>query len=143
MIEVNASVPNTSGYSNHLKARLSRIQPLFGRLLRVSALRDPASGRYEDPDAGGEFDAGEVDQVVRHEHHEFFEAWLCLSLEEQAADVAGYLWRHLENRDGALHEWRQKFQYMALVPSEALDAQRELFRANLEVVLNLLYFEAP
>ena len=136
-------MPFISGYRNHLKATLSTIQSLFGRLIHVSALRDPASGRYKDPEAGGEFETGEVDRVIRHEHREIFEAWLCLSLEEQAADVAAYLWRHLENQDGALHEWRQQFQHMALVPSDAMDSQRELFHSNLEVVLDLLYFQAP
>jgi hypothetical protein len=83
-----------------------------------------------------------MDEVLLRAHREVFEAWLCLSLEEQAADLAEHLWQHLENRGEPLRKWMQEVPGLKLVPRGTLEAQQELFRSDLELVLRIFHDQA-
>ncbi|MGA2133084.1 MAG: hypothetical protein ABSH50_12385 [Bryobacteraceae bacterium] len=109
-----------------LKDSVAAIPSIFGRLAYLAALHDRESG-------------GEVDEFLLREHREAFEAWLCLGLEEQAADLAEYLLHHLGNRPESLRQWMQEVPSTKLVPRGALPAQQELFRSDLELVLRVFH----
>ena len=130
-------------YVDFLRSAMSTIPSVFGRLTCVAALKDPERDCYRHHDPAGAFPPYEVDEVLRRKHVEIFEAWLCLSLGEQAADLAVYLGKQLGTRREALRAWRQEIPYRRLIPASALPSQRELFRSDLEMVLNVISDYAP
>lgn len=135
-------LPRSSPCCDFVRRAISTIPTLFGRLTCVAALREPESGCYRHNAAVGTFEPHEVDEVLRREHLEVFEAWLCLNLGQQAADLAAYLDEHLENRSEAISKWTQELPYTALIPGAALEAQRALFRSDLEMLLNIFHDSA-
>jgi len=137
-VENVSHLPSGSAYRDSVKSTLPKIPSLFGRLMYIAARRDSERDYYQSLAEDGAFDPHEVDQVLRYEHLKSFEAWLCLSLEGQAADVTAYVREHLGNRIVDIRSWKQALPYSQLIPSTALQAQRDLFRSDLEIVLSLL-----
>lgn len=130
----------SSPCSDSVRRAVSTIPTLFGRLAYIAALREPESGRYSHNAATGTFEPHELDEVLRREHVGIFEAWLCLNLAQQAADLSAYLEEHFENQSEAIRKWTRELT--ALIPSAALEAQRALFRSDLEMLLNIFYDNA-
>jgi len=118
---------------------LSRISSHFGRLKYVAGLRHKETGAYGHEEAEQTFDAGQVDEVLRRAHIEIFEAWLCLSLEEQASDLADYLRDHVQTAGEADRAWKPQLSCAGLVPPTALKTQQDLFRSDLETILKIFY----
>jgi len=116
---------------------INSIASTFGRLAFVASLRNTSSDVYWHPAATGIFETQIVDQVLRQEHLNAFEAWLSLKLEEQAADLAAHLLGH-ENCSEILQQWRQESSCIKLVPATALEPERKLFRSDLELILSIL-----
>ena len=135
----------TSGdlpYSELVRAAVSKIPSVFGRLSYVASFRDAGSGLYTHGDEPGTPEARETDEVLLKAHQEVFNAWLCLSLEEQAADLAEYLWKLLPDQGQPLRKWMQEVPYLQLIPRGALQAQQQLFRSDLELVLRIFHDQA-
>src|SRR5206468_6795237 len=59
----------------------------FHQLVSVAATSDEAIGRYQEPTLSHMFAEEEADRVVQQHHLQVFSWWLCLSLEQQTADV--------------------------------------------------------
>ena len=133
---------DSSPYREIVKAAVSDIPSIFGRLTYLAAFREPANGCYRQTDAAGALDPRAVDEILLRAHREAFEAWLCLSLEEQAADLAGYLWQHLNSRGEPLRRWMQEVPYLKLIPRGTLEAEQELFRSDFELVLRIFHDQA-
>jgi len=81
--------------------------------------------------------ADEVDQSLRQQHLQTFDAWLCLSLEQQMEALSRYLVSHGENRREIVRRWIEEKPYLQLVPPSVGQAQKALFITDLEVVLEL------
>src|SRR5438128_12665827 len=73
------------------KKTLSRVPSVFERLLYLSMLRNPNSGRYDHPTLSLVFGRDEADRALRASHSQEFSAWLSFTLEEQKADLDLYL----------------------------------------------------
>lgn len=133
----NPPLAEHSAYREVVRSAISRIPSLFGRLTFIAGFRDLESNRYKLDSAAVHFEPAAM-EVLRQEHLEIFEAWLSLSLEEQAADLVAYLQEHLGGRKETIRKWRQEVSYIRLIPDAALAPQQKLFRSDLEIVLNLL-----
>ena len=112
---------------------LSRIPTHFGRLVFLSSLRDPLSGRYAHPPlsqiVGGEITA----RTLCHSHHRVFSEWLGFTLAEQKADLDEYL--------VASRAPLNLVSYRDILPATAHQVERQLYLADLETLLELLRFE--
>jgi hypothetical protein len=131
-------LPSRSAYREFVKSALSAIPTLFGRLTYIVALRYPVNEHYRHPDSAGAVEPQAVDDVLRQEHLEVFQAWLCLNLTQQTADLAKYFADQEKHWGEALKRWRQETQYTSLIPIAASPAEGELFRSDLEIVLTVI-----
>lgn len=116
---------------------LARIPSLFGRVLYLSSLRNQTNGVYEHPGLAQMIGGEEAGETLRRSHARVFQDWLCLSLEQQKADLDEYL---AETPDPAakLADWAASAPYQSWAPPTAQDVERRLFAGDLETLLALL-----
>jgi hypothetical protein len=115
---------------------LSRIPSIFGRLVYLSSLRDPNTGRYEHHGLAQIFGQQEANLTLRRSHIDTFSTWLCFSLEEQKRDLEDYLAEAGDKRT-ILANWSRLAPYRNFVPAEAREVERHLYSTDLETVLEL------
>jgi hypothetical protein len=109
---------------------LLHIPTLFGRLVYLASLRDPASGRYRHEVLNELMGADDSDRALNRSHRRAFSEWLAHSMAEQRRDLDEYL-----RTAGAPGDSRQ---YHSLVPPAARDVERQLFLGDLETLMELL-----
>ena len=112
---------------------LRQIPTIFGRLVFLSSLRDPHTGRYVHPGLTRMLGGEEADRALCRSHHQVFSQWIASSLEEQKADLDEYLRRAAKDSDFR--------RYRSLPPSTAREVERQLFLTDLETLLELRRFE--
>ena len=115
------------------------LEPLptcYARLLYLSDLREPTSGRYIHEALGNVYGGDAVDRVISTCHEEVFERLLEMPLISQGEDLRGYL----SSLSGTLPEKTLIYKDRAKewVPSCAPDYLRELYCSNLDALLELL-----
>jgi hypothetical protein len=117
---------------------LSRIPSLFGRLVYLCSLRDHNTGVYEHYGLAQAFGDEEAARVLRESHMNAFSQWLCLTLEQQKADLDLYLSSLEGHRRAILDTWIRLQPYRNLLPSNVRVVERELYMTDLETILALL-----
>jgi hypothetical protein len=116
---------------------LARIPTLFGRILYLASLRDPATGEYRHPALAQMVGDEETGATLRRSHARVFQDWLCLSLEQQRADLQEYL-AETPNPAVLLAHWAESAAYRSWPPPDAQDVERRLFASDLETLFDLL-----
>jgi hypothetical protein len=117
---------------------LAQIPSVFGRLAYLASLRDPNTGKYEHFGFAQRFSEREADKTIRRSHSNVFMDWLCFSLEQQRGDLEKYLDSTGGDVRAILTNWREWPPYMNWIPTQSRAADRELFRSDLEIVLDLI-----
>ena len=117
---------------------LSQITSVFGRLVYLSSLRDPNSGKYLHFGFAQRFTDREADRTLRRSHLNTFEDWLCFSLEEQKEDLERYLAGLDQDPQVVLENWRIMPPFGNFVPVATQSQQRELFNSDLRIVIELI-----
>jgi len=116
---------------------LSQIPSSFGRLVYLSSLRDPNTGEYQHFGFAQRFSDREADKTLRRSHADTFSDWLCFSLEEQKAELDLYLAGLPQDAATVVANWKLLPPFANLIPVPTREAQRELFLADLRMVLEL------
>ena len=116
---------------------LSQIPSSFGRLVYLSSLRDPNTGEYQHFGFAQRFSDREADKTLRRSHADTFSDWLCFSLEEQKAELDLYLAGLPQDTVTVVANWKLLPPFANLIPVPTREAQRELFLADLRMVLEL------
>lgn len=115
------------------RTTLSRIPTHFGRLVFLSSLRDPLTGRYAHPPLSQMVGREIADRTLCHSHHEIFSEWLGFTLAQQKADLDDYLM--------ASNSPLELVRYREIVPGTAHQVERQLYLTDLETLLELLRLE--
>jgi hypothetical protein len=121
---------------------LAQIPSLLGRLIYLASLRDLNTGKYQHFGFAQQVGDKAAERTIRRSHGNTFEDWLCLSLPEQRAQLDLHLDSADGERDQILAHWQTEPPYLSWVPSQALPAQKDLFRGDLEVVADLIRRES-
>ena len=117
---------------------LAGIPTTLGRLVHLDSLRDASTGFYRDSGLAGHAKKAEADLLLREVHEEVFATWLSFSLEDQREELEEYLKTLKKQGSGKLATWLTTVPYLKLIPASAEAAERELYRSDLELVLELL-----
>lgn len=117
---------------------LSQIPAHFGRLVYLSSLRDPNSGRYEHYGLALVFGEQDADRALRQSHAQTFAEWLCFDLEQQKADLDLYLSALMNNRKLIVETWLRLGPYRNLIPASATPMESELYLTDFAALLELL-----
>jgi len=122
---------------------LHHLEPLqgnFSRLAYLAALRNSCTGIYQEQTLLKAYGREPVHQALSGCHEELFERVLELPLAQQQEDLAQYLDSH---REGNLWNQMRAEILESWIPSQAPEYLKELFRSNLNALLELLRGKKP
>jgi hypothetical protein len=117
---------------------LSQIPSVFGRLVYLASLRDPNTGKYEHHGLALVFSEEEANKSLRTSHNTAFSEWIRFNLEQQKADLDLYLSQFFGNKALVIENWLRLAPYRNLIPTSVRGAERKLYLADLETLLELL-----
>lgn len=117
---------------------LSRIPTSFGRLVYLAGLIDVNSGRYKHFGLVQVYSEQEAHEALRKAHAEVFGEWLNYPLRRQRGDLESYLESLEGDREMVLRSWLHLTPYRSLIPAGASDGNRQLYIADLELILEIL-----
>ncbi len=117
---------------------LSQIPSVFGRLVYLSAVREPNSGVYRHEGLALVFGEAESADTLRASHLETFGEWIGFSLEQQQADLHLYLSSLTDRKEVVIDTWLRSAPYRNLIPNAVQGPERKLFLSNLEALLHIL-----
>ncbi len=124
--------------ANIWRNTLSQIPSIFGRMVYLASLRNPNSGDYEHHGVAQFFGAEKANQALSDSHMEVFGEWLCMDLQQQKSDLDVYLSGLEGVRRIVLSTWLRLEPYRGCVPGAAREVERELYLADLEILLAML-----
>lgn len=120
---------------------LSRIPTVFGRVAHMASLRDVNTGAYRHHGLAQRIGEAATDAILRRSHMAVFTEWLCFGLKLQKEEVEEYFAGIEGNRRDMIASWLTLEPYGNWVPAESREVERELFYADLGVVLELIRVE--
>ena len=121
---------------------LSRIPTLFGRLVYLSNLRSPNTGRYEHHGLALVFGELESDRELRKLLKQFFQEWLNLKLVDQVNEIRTYLDSLETGPKVTLETWFAISPYRNLIPASSKPMERDLYLTDMEAALDVLRRES-
>ncbi len=120
------------------KRTLAQIPTKFGQLAYLSRLRNPETERYEHHGLNAVFGEEAAEQALQTSHWEVLESFLALSLLDQRDDVERYLEASPLSVRRVLTSWEKTRAYLSFLPTQSTPAQKELFDANLQLMIRHL-----
>jgi hypothetical protein len=114
---------------------LARLPTIYGRLAYLSSLRDPNTGIYRHHGLSAQFGREDAANALRGSHESTFREWISLNLRDQYHDLAKYMDALELPRLETVRHWAQTRIYCACVPPSASKAEKDLFSAEIEAVL--------
>ena len=117
---------------------LSQIPTVFGRLVYLSSLRSPVTGKYEHHGLALVFGDEEASRALKKSHSQAFAVWLNFNLEQQKADLDLFLSSVLEDKRAVLETWLSVRTYRTFIPASAKTVEKRLYLADIEALIALL-----
>lgn len=118
---------------------LSQIPVLVGRLVYLSTLRSPVTGRYEHHGLALLHGEGEADKAIRGSHRRAFQEWLALGLPDKVEDLDTYLRMTGEDPGQILRHWSKAETWGAFLPTGSLPAEKSLFASDMRTAIKILH----
>ena len=120
---------------------LSQIHSRFGRIVYLASLRNAHTGVYEHHGLASLFSPEKSNKALRLSHLTCCRDWLKLPLAEQLADLRQYLESQPSQAGEIIENWREYAYWRSILPASIRGAERELYLAEVEVLLTLLRSE--
>jgi hypothetical protein len=117
---------------------LSQVPTAFGKLAYLAGMRDENTGAYAHHGLASMYGEEEAGRTLRDSHLQIFLEWLARPLAEQREDLDEYLAGLEQTPDVVIAAWVKLHSYARLIPAEAQGAERELFLADMEALVELL-----
>src|SRR5580704_70373 len=117
---------------------VARIETLLGRLAYLASLRNVNTGIYEHFGLAERIGPDEVDRLIRRNHLEVFQEWLCFNLARQREELESYFAELDGDRREILSNWLVIGPYAGWIPADSRDVERKLFYTDLEAVLEVI-----
>jgi len=120
---------------------LSQIPSRFGRLVYLASLRNVNTGVYEHHGLALLFSPERSNKALRISHLTCCRDWLKLPLAEQLADLRQYLASQPSQAAEIIENWCDYSYWKSILPASIRGAERELYLAEVDVLLSLLRSE--
>ena len=117
---------------------LSQIPTVYGRLVYLSGLRDPNSGRYKHAGLALVFGESEADRALRTSHNQTFSEWICYDLEQQKTDLDLYLADLPENKAQVVATWSRLKPFRTVAPTTVSGAPLDTYLSDFDILMELL-----
>ena len=118
---------------------LSQIPELAGRLVYLSTLRSPITGRYEHHGLALVYGDGDADKAIRGSHRKAFNEWLAMGLSEKVEDLDSYLRSTGEDPGQVLRHWSKAETWSAFMPTGSLSTEKSLFISDMRGAIKILH----
>jgi hypothetical protein len=120
---------------------LSQIPVLVGRLVYLSTLRSPVTGRYEHHGLALLYGDSEADKAIRLSHRKAFQEWLAMGLAEKVEDLDTYLRTSGEDSSQILRHWSKSETWSSFMPTGSLPAEKALFSSDMRHAIKILHLQ--
>ena len=117
---------------------LSQIPTTFGKLVYLSSVRSPITGKYEHHGLALVFGEDEAGRALRKSHVHAFAEWLSFNIEQQKADLDLYLSSVLGEKRAVVETWLSVKTYRTFIPASAKPVEKKLYLADIEALIALL-----
>ena len=117
---------------------LVELEGYFSKLVYLASLRDYNTGRYHHYGLETRYAAEAVDAGLHQYHVRIFEELVGLSLQEQTEDLLNFFESLKEDKTRLVIVWKRLRSYQILPPEDCHPLARELFDANIEIMLRIL-----
>jgi hypothetical protein len=135
------AVWENTAMNNLWRVTLSAIQSVFGRLVYLSSLRDVNNDQYRHHGLATLYGELETDRALRESHEQVFAEWLTFPLEQQRSDLDIYLSSLNTPRRTLLQTWQRLAPYRNMIPTSAMEPERNLYLLDVETLLESLRSE--
>lgn len=120
---------------------LNQIPTRMGKMAYLSRLRNPETDRYEHHGLIAVFGETAAEDALRKSHEEVLMSFLSLGILDQTSDVQKYIEGLPQSAQRLLANWEKSKGYEGLLPPASSSAQKELFDANLLLIIRHLRAE--
>ena len=117
---------------------LSQIPSVFGKMVYLSSLRSPITGKYEHHGLALVFGEDEASRALKKSHVQAFTEWLSFDLEQQKADLDLYLSSVRADKRAIVENWLSVRSYRTFIPASAKTVEKRLYMADIEALIALL-----
>jgi hypothetical protein len=121
-----------------VRGALSSIPTCYGRLVYLTSLRDPNTGRYDHYLFEEMFGEGLAQAGLEAAHVRSYREWVAMNLEQKQADLYLYLVSLSSDKRQVLQTWLVTAPYRSLVPLHTQPVEREVFLSDMQALLALL-----
>lgn len=118
---------------------LTLIESSYGRLVYISGLRNPDTGRYEHFGFTNSSSNLVASRNMKKIHENLFREWVGFSLEKKKADIELYISGIVDvDRAELIDAWLRLTPYMNLVPASIPGPERHKHISDFEAILGLM-----
>lgn len=121
---------------------LEGIPTLIGKLTYLASLRTGEAAQYQHYGLAQRLGDEDTHAMLSNSHVQVFREWLGLHLTEQKQDVGRYLFEGQGDGGSLLASWIALEPWAAWFPRDSRDVERELYRTDMIMLLELLRREA-
>lgn len=118
---------------------LSQIPVLVGRLVYLSSLRSPVTGRYEHHGLAMVYGNGDAEKAIRASHRKVFHEWLAMGLPDKVEDLENYIRATGEYPGQIFRHWAKTETWSAFMPTGSLPAEKALFGSDIRGAIKILH----
>lgn len=114
----------------------------IGKLAYLASLRTGQAAQYQHYGLAQRLGEDGTSAMLSNSHVRVFREWLALPLTQQKQDVGRYLFEGEGDGASSLASWIALEPWAAWFPLASRDVERELYRGDMTIVLELLRREA-